>query len=561
MDHYMMKDPEVLRKVKMAWDAELLSVKDSRRRWSRGWHHVCQVLRDERDAQRLQRRNEGNLAHDVAWRRERISPDSDPVEIEALNIAEKRLKDQQIQEAPNWRLRSRIRWLSIDDVPSRYFFAKLKSKWARETISALKRSDGEITTDKEEILEEIHTFYQQLFDAEERTTERDEARREVVELLEPKVSPVESNKVSMVPERCEIEKVVFSMKSNKAPGLDGLTIEVLQMRHITDILDNKEVEWVWIAQRILQIKMRIGPSKVERSQWSSAESLLLMPQSRLSDVPTLDRLLQIWFGFRRQLSLTEDSSQLPRNLPIASLKSVWKFFNKGGESEFRQLDGQARRMGLKTIQDLIEGDVRGQLTMRPDVQNWIQSITCLESSLSLIPGWIWDDGKGVVNSWRRDAREWMKLINRQDPSYQELNRWWDLNSDHQLWCSRWKQLWSGPNMLRVKTWIWRLLQQGFPTMARAKKWGVTNAERMDHESMGEDILLTRTLKLQKLLTLELIKEVVATRINIITEAITITMMVVLVVWSITMEMEVLAVTPEEETEEAVEEALSKHPGK
>ncbi|KAL3688721.1 hypothetical protein R1sor_015030 [Riccia sorocarpa] len=66
---------------------------------------------------------------------------------------------------------------------------------------------------------------------------------------------------------------------------------------------------------------------------------------------------------------------------------------------------------------------------------------------------------------------------------------------------------------------------------------VNPAERMDHESMGWDILLTRTsLKLQKLLTLELIKEVVATRINIITEAITITMMVVQLVWPITFEM-------------------------
>ncbi|KAL3694167.1 hypothetical protein R1sor_007818 [Riccia sorocarpa] len=66
---------------------------------------------------------------------------------------------------------------------------------------------------------------------------------------------------------------------------------------------------------------------------------------------------------------------------------------------------------------------------------------------------------------------------------------------------------------------------------------VNPAERMDHESMGWDILLTRTsLKLQKLFTLELIKEVVATRINIITEAITITMMVVQLVWPITFEM-------------------------
>ncbi|KAL3696843.1 hypothetical protein R1sor_010919 [Riccia sorocarpa] len=139
---------------------ELVSVRDSRRRWSRGWHRVCHVLKDERDARRARRNNEGDLAREIAWRKEHISADPDPAEVEALSRAETKLTEQQLKEARCWRLRSRIRWLSMDDVPARYyFFAKLKSKWARETISALERTDGEVTSDKDEILEEIHSFY------------------------------------------------------------------------------------------------------------------------------------------------------------------------------------------------------------------------------------------------------------------------------------------------------------------------------------------------------------------------------------------------------------------
>ncbi|KAL3697473.1 hypothetical protein R1sor_011549 [Riccia sorocarpa] len=134
-----------------------------------------------------------------------------------------------------------------------YFFAKLKSKWAKETISALVREDGELTSDKGEILEEIQAFYQLLFSAEGESEERELACQEVLHLLTPKVSPGDSDKILVVPDKEEIEKVVFAMKSNKAPGLDGLTIEILQVcwPFVGDDCI-RMIHTIWAKKRILK---------------------------------------------------------------------------------------------------------------------------------------------------------------------------------------------------------------------------------------------------------------------------------------------------------------------
>ncbi|KAL3694669.1 hypothetical protein R1sor_008320 [Riccia sorocarpa] len=64
-------------------------------------------------------------------------------------------------------------------------------------------------------------------------------------------------KVSSIPEEEEIKTVVFSMKSNKAPGGDGLTAEVV--RHCWDFVGAscvKMVKAVWVKRRLLKADMQ-----------------------------------------------------------------------------------------------------------------------------------------------------------------------------------------------------------------------------------------------------------------------------------------------------------------
>ncbi|KAL3678848.1 hypothetical protein R1sor_021804 [Riccia sorocarpa] len=92
-------------------------------------------------------------------------------------------------------------------------FTKLKAKWARESLEALEGEDGELITSQEDIMDEIHQFYQRLYRAENEGEENECAREEVVGLISWALEADESRKMAEIPNKKEIEAVVFAMKS------------------------------------------------------------------------------------------------------------------------------------------------------------------------------------------------------------------------------------------------------------------------------------------------------------------------------------------------------------
>ncbi|KAL3679685.1 hypothetical protein R1sor_022641 [Riccia sorocarpa] len=342
------------------------------------------------------------------------------------------LKQQEFYEARLWHRRSRERTMV-----SRRFgsHAKVKAKWAREELEVLEGEDGESMTEKEEILEGIYEFYQELFTAEPQTDSRKHALIEVLDLVQRRISRTESEMKSSEPYKKETEAVVFTMPSNKAPGsakngpngfhkaifvkidfvkaydrvdheflwgilqkmgfdnkfvelVQGFTLcgkakvhinwafakeiqlqhgvrqgcpvapllkigsgklerlmreflwgstpegipkkslvawkriqrpkekgglgflsvesraEVLQIRHITAILDGTDVEWAAMVRRMVRVKLITGPNKIERADWSCEDAMLLLSAMRIPEAPTVDKLFRIWFFFKRNLVLS-----------------------------------------------------------------------------------------------------------------------------------------------------------------------------------------------------------------------------------------------------------------
>ncbi|KAL3686652.1 hypothetical protein R1sor_009226 [Riccia sorocarpa] len=202
-----LNDPEIMLRVQAAWNQELVSVRDDRRRWSR--------------------------------------------------VAEQKLKDQELHDAKMWLIRSREKWLQEDEVPSRHFFAKLKSKWARESLTTLTLPDGEVTSDNQVILEEIHRYFQSLYTAEPESSQQVEAREDMLSLIRNRLSPVGSQAVSAKPDKAEIEAVVFAMKNNKSPGIDGLMVEVVKICWDTEGDDYvRMVPAVCAKRRLLKTEMQ-----------------------------------------------------------------------------------------------------------------------------------------------------------------------------------------------------------------------------------------------------------------------------------------------------------------
>ncbi|KAL3681774.1 hypothetical protein R1sor_024730 [Riccia sorocarpa] len=151
-----------------------------------------------------------------------MTEESSEEEREALVEVEKKLRDQELHKARLWRVRSREKWITEEDAPTRYFFAKTKARWARESLEALTKSDGE-------------------------------AREEAVSLITKKLDLGDSTNVSAVPEEEEIRVVIFGMKANKALGGDGLPAEVVKACwefFETDLV--KLVRTVWAKRRLLK---------------------------------------------------------------------------------------------------------------------------------------------------------------------------------------------------------------------------------------------------------------------------------------------------------------------
>ncbi|KAL3675999.1 hypothetical protein R1sor_025947 [Riccia sorocarpa] len=192
MDVFELKRHEVLTKVEEAWKDESVYVREDRRRWARGWHRVRNLLKQVRNEGEVKRKEDSKLAEEVQWRRDQVNEESSDPELDMLKMLEARLKEYEINEARVWRLR---------------------------------------------------------YDSPERAETRDA----VVRMIQPKLPVEVSLRMVEIPDRLEIERVVFDMKTNKAPGQDGLTIEVLQACWgfvVDDCI--KMIHAVWTKKRVLK---------------------------------------------------------------------------------------------------------------------------------------------------------------------------------------------------------------------------------------------------------------------------------------------------------------------
>ena len=59
--------------------------------------------------------------------------------------------------------RSKVRWVELGEKPTKYFFNMEKKNYDKKVISELKRSDGKIIVNDQDIMTDIQTFYENLY--------------------------------------------------------------------------------------------------------------------------------------------------------------------------------------------------------------------------------------------------------------------------------------------------------------------------------------------------------------------------------------------------------------
>ena len=141
---------------------------------------------------------------------------------EIIKNETKKLNDILDKEYRGALIRSKIQEVHQNDRPGKYFFALEKIRGSDKIIQKLKTNNNTTTTDKAEIINEITTFYKNLY-----TTEptNDINQRKICNLISHKKLKGENKELGKFITEPEIKKALNKMANNKSPGNDGLPKE------------------------------------------------------------------------------------------------------------------------------------------------------------------------------------------------------------------------------------------------------------------------------------------------------------------------------------------------
>ena len=120
-------------------------------------------------------------------------------------------------------VRSRSRWEYMSDRPSKYYLNLEKKNFSRKTLHRLRLDNGAIITDENMILNEIFSYYKNLY-----STRHDADQAYLNKIKIPKISLQTRNYCESGITLEEITTALNDMKNNRCPGTDGLSADFLK---------------------------------------------------------------------------------------------------------------------------------------------------------------------------------------------------------------------------------------------------------------------------------------------------------------------------------------------
>ena len=141
-------------------------------------------------------------------------------------LKEKQEKIEHIYEnrAKGAQIRARVKWTEEGEKNSKYFLALEKNRAVRKEVNKIKRlSDGTVTTDLNEIIEEEALYFERLY------SPNNISKHEIqMYLKQIALSTLSKNSMLICEgplEKGECKEAINGMKKNRSPGSDGLPVE------------------------------------------------------------------------------------------------------------------------------------------------------------------------------------------------------------------------------------------------------------------------------------------------------------------------------------------------
>ncbi|KAL3696088.1 hypothetical protein R1sor_010164 [Riccia sorocarpa] len=183
-----MKNPEVLQKIRREWENHPVWARDARKKWYLALGRVRKILKECRDKQ-----------------------------------------NQEVPEAAEIRRRLEEARLAVQDCPStdnrKEFEIALVATY--ESLTEIRIGTGELVTDEDAISKLVEETYTELYTADLDTVQAETGRREALQLIDKKLTVEQNTKLGASPSEECIEEIRRSVPKDKAPGIDGVTAEVL----------------------------------------------------------------------------------------------------------------------------------------------------------------------------------------------------------------------------------------------------------------------------------------------------------------------------------------------
>ena len=138
---------------------------------------------------------------------------------ESLSEINDKILELEQYEIEGSMFRSRAHWIAEGEKNSKYFFALEKRNYARKLMTKLRGPQGEIT-DQHAILREQQSFYEALY------TSNQDIRFNLTNTKNVVITENMKNDLEREVQLQECKMALESMKQDKAPGCDGLTVEL-----------------------------------------------------------------------------------------------------------------------------------------------------------------------------------------------------------------------------------------------------------------------------------------------------------------------------------------------
>ncbi|KAL3679387.1 hypothetical protein R1sor_022343 [Riccia sorocarpa] len=196
--------------------------------WELAWGQTREVFREFRQEDRSWKSDLQKLQRNLAQVRVQLAEDPTLELSNHYNQMEKVVREKELLEASILRRRSRIQWIQEGEANSKYFFQCIRAKKDHGRLTALQEEDGSLIEDEEQIRVKVRAFYQNLYLQPEVTHGEREDREQVLQLVDRYASESENLTLSCTPNSKEVRETLDLMARGKAPGEDGVTIEVLK---------------------------------------------------------------------------------------------------------------------------------------------------------------------------------------------------------------------------------------------------------------------------------------------------------------------------------------------